>query len=238
MWWSEWNEVSKGTSGGFFKGMVISEADINFSNRLYSEVDIYMCLDDLIKVGALVITFIIAVEAATVVFTNLQSIVLYVKEFGVLQGLQMYKYLGLYNLSNGVISWIQTDTADGDSSLDDLIDKGIPIYQRGKTGEEALRMAYPGKSQVYLQTYVDGVKGGRYVDQLSKNIAYEAKVGYTCLSQRIKMQILKDAYLKNSGAVDDAAWVFYRSDITGRVGASKQLLDFLEKYGISYIINE
>ena len=67
-----------------------------------------------------------------------------------------------------------------------LIGSGIPIYQRGKTGEEMLKSLHPGESQQYFETYVNGVKGGRFVDQLSKGIAYESKVGYTCLSSRIK----------------------------------------------------
>ena len=80
------------------------------------------------------------------------------------------------------------DMADGDSCADDLIDSSIPIYQRGITGEEALEAAHPGESQKYFSTLVDGVSGGRYIDQFSKGIAYEAKVGYTCLSQRIQFK--------------------------------------------------
>ena len=37
----------------------------------------------------------------------------YVKTFGVVQGIQMYQYLGIQNLPNGVISWLQMDMADG-----------------------------------------------------------------------------------------------------------------------------
>ena len=32
----------------------------------------------------------------------------------------MYRYLGIQNLPNGVISWLQMDMADGDSSVDDV----------------------------------------------------------------------------------------------------------------------
>lgn len=130
------------------------------------------------------------------------------------------------------------DMADGDSSLDDLVDASIPIYKRGQTGEQALAISHPGESQKYFQTLVNGVKGGRYIDQYSNGVAYEAKVGYTCLSQRIKTQILKDAYLMKNGDVTAVVWEFFRSDITGRVGASKELLNFLTENGIHYIIHQ
>ena len=90
----------------------------------------------------------------------------------------------------------------------------------------------------YFQTFVDGQRGGRYVDLLYDNVAYESKVGYTCLSQRIRIQILKDAWLLENGQVDEVIWVFYRSEITGRIGASQELLDFLVEHGIEYIFME
>ena len=67
-------------------------------------------------------------------------------------------------------------------------------------------------------------------------MAHEAKVGYTCLSKRIRIQIEKDAWLLKQRRVDEVVWHFYRSDITGKIGASKPLLELLEKNGITYII--
>ena len=40
------------------------------------------------------------------------------------QGVGMYATVGAGNLPNGVISWLQEDMADGDSSLDDFVEKG------------------------------------------------------------------------------------------------------------------
>lgn len=195
LWYENWSEVPKGTESGFFKGVVLSEADINFSWKIYNVTDVYSVLSFVAEVGAMIIVIVLVAEATPVVLANIQALVYYVKTFGVIQGINMYRYLGIWNLPNGIISCMQADMADGDSSLDDLIDNGIPIYQRGKNGEQALAEAHPGESQVYFPTYVDGVWSGRYVDQLSKDVAYEAKVGYTCLSKRIKLQILKDEYL-------------------------------------------
>ncbi len=235
---STWSKVPKGTEGGFFKGVVLSEADINYSWKVYSEYDVYHTLSVLIAVGALVIAEVLVVKATPVVLAKLQLLIYDVRTYGVIQGFKMYKYLGFQNLPDGVITWVRMDMADGDSCLDEFVDASIPIYERGKTGEQALAAAHPGESQKYFQTFVNGVKGGRYVDQFSNGVAYEAKVGYTCLSQRIKTQILKDVYLMKNGDVSSVVWEFYRSDITGRVGASKELLQFLTEHGIDFVIHQ
>lgn len=237
LWWSNWEEVPKGTKGGFFRGTVLSEADINFSLDIYYVCDVYTVLDTVARVGAIVIAVIVIVDATPVVLANIQGIIYYCKTYGIFEGLKMYTYLGIQNLPNGVITWIQMDMADGDSSVDDLIDKGIPIYQRGITGEQALKISHPGESQKFFTTFVDGIKGGRYIDQYANNIAYESKVGYTCLSSRIRLQILKDAWLVDNGYVDAVVWEFFRSDITGRIGATSQLLELLKSKGIEYIIH-
>lgn len=162
LWWSNWEEVPKGTKGGFFRGTVLSEADINFSLDIYYVCDVYTVLDTVARVGAIVIAVIVIVDATPVVLANIQGIIYYCKTYGIFEGLKMYTYLGIQNLPNGVITWIQMDMADGDSSVDDLIDKGIPIYQRGITGEQALKISHPGESQKFFTTFVDGIKGGRY----------------------------------------------------------------------------
>lgn len=90
-----------------------------------------------------------------------------------------------------------------------------------------------GKSQVYFKTS----SGGRYIDQLANGIAYESKVGYTSLTSRVKTQILKDAELIKKGQINGAEWNFFRSADTGKIGVSKQLLQFLEQNGIKYKIH-
>lgn len=39
-------------------------------------------------------------------------------------------------------------------------------------------------------------------NQLSNGVAYKAKVGLTCLSQRIRVQVMKDVYLLPAGQVN------------------------------------
>jgi len=79
--------------------------------------------------------------------------------------------------------------------------------------------------------------GGRYVDQLANRIAHESKVGYTSLTKKVKNQILKDKHLINTRRIDGAHWHFYKSQTTGKGGASKPLLAFLRENGIKYTIH-
>ncbi len=149
----------------------------------------------------------------------------------------MYLCLGISNLPDGVISWIQMDMADGDSCADDLVDSGLAINQLGQSGEDMLRIEHGGESQVYFRTMVNGEKGGRYVDLYNDGVAYESKVGYTCLSQRVRMQILKDGWLLQNGMVDEVVWVFTESSFSGTVGATQSVFDLLSQYGIHYVVH-
>jgi len=236
--WEKWEKVPKSWKGGFLTGTVLSEADINFSTKIYYTFDMYNVLNVIAKAGALVIAAFVVYKAAPVVLAHIQAINYYVKTFGVTQGLKMYTYLGTGNLPDGVLSWVQADAADGDSSLDDLVDSGIPIYKRGETGEQFLKERFGGESQKYFKTWVNGVEKGRFVDQFANRIAHESKVGYTCLNERVREQILKDAYLLQEKTATKVIWHFFRSGITGQLGASKQLLNFLTEHGIEYMFHE
>lgn len=74
-------------------------------------------------------------------------------------------------------------------------------------------------------------------DASPDNIAHESKVGYTTLTQRVKTQILKDAELIKTEEINGAHWHFFTSGVTGKGGASQQLLDFLTENGIKYTIH-
>jgi RHS repeat-associated protein len=110
---------------------------------------------------------------------------------------------------------------------------GNLAFSGGKAGEKYLANLVGGKPQVYFKTS----SGGRYIDQLANGIAYESKVGYTSLTSRIKTQILKDAELIKKGQINGAEWNFFRSADTGKIGASKQLIQFLKQNGIKYKIH-
>lgn len=107
------------------------------------------------------------------------------------------------------------------------------IGATGQIGENALAQEIGGESQVFFQTS----RGGRYVDQLVNGIANEAKVGYQSLTSEIRLQVLKDIELVNTQQVQGAIWNFYRSPVTGLIGPSKPLGNFLNANNIPYILH-
>ena len=111
--------------------------------------------------------------------------------------------------------------------------KNKKIFMTGKEGEKYLALLVGGKSQQYMSTSL----GRRFVDQLSNGIAHESKVGYTTLTKRVRIQILKDSNLIDSGKITGAHWHFFTSGVTGKGGVSQPLLDFLTENGIEYTIH-
>ena len=118
--WSKWEEVTAGTEKGFFKSIVISEADLNFSSKIEYENDIYEAIDGTIVLGAVIISAVLIAKATPIIVANIEGLVYYIQNFGIYKGLEMYTNLGISNLPNGVISVLQADLADGDSIVDDL----------------------------------------------------------------------------------------------------------------------
>jgi YD repeat-containing protein len=106
--------------------------------------------------------------------------------------------------------------------------------KNGDVGESWLKKHIGGTSQKYFNTTL----GRRFVDQVGPNgIAHESKVGWTDLTQQVRVQIQKDAELVASGQVSDYVWHFFPSPTNGLSGASKPLLDFLRHNNIRYTIH-
>ncbi len=123
---TSWEEVPYGTESSFWRGSVITEADLNFSTGIYSffdTFDIHVVME-IIGIVTIVLISVAIVEAVPVVISNMQALAYYIRNFGIVQGCGMYMTLGAEGLPNGVISWLQADMADGDSSLDDFVEKG------------------------------------------------------------------------------------------------------------------
>lgn len=61
-------------------------------------------------------------------------------------------------------------------------------------------------------------------------------MGYVTLTDFVKKQIDKDAQLIKKGTLKKGKvkWFFLRSSITGKCGASKQVIEYLDKNGIGY----
>lgn len=123
--WENWEEVPKGNEGGFFQGKVLSEADINLSLKVYFICDVYTVLDSLVIIGAIVIVTIVATKATPIIIGNIVALTYYMKNFGILNGLNLWYACGASGLPDGVISFIQVDLADGDSQIDDIVEMVI-----------------------------------------------------------------------------------------------------------------
>jgi hypothetical protein len=79
--------------------------------------------------------------------------------------------------------------------------------------------------------------GTRVVDQLVDGVANESKVGYQSLTSDIRDQILKDVELTQKGEIDASIWHFYRSPVTGKIGPSGPLGNFLNQNNIPVVIH-
>ena len=93
---------------------------------------------------------------------------------------------------------------------------------------------FGGKKQVFKKTS----EGRRFIDVLDPNsVAHESKVGYTTATDFVKKQIRKDAELISSGDIEGARWHFFTSGVTGKVGPSQPLIDYLQEYNIPITIH-
>jgi RHS repeat-associated protein len=104
------------------------------------------------------------------------------------------------------------------------------IGATGKVGEAALQRLVGG-----VPAYFPTGLGRRFVDNFAEGVAHESKVGYTAATDFAKRQAAKDAWLVMNGDIKRAVWHFYESPVTGLVGPSGPLREFLEQLGIEIV---
>ncbi len=105
-------------------------------------------------------------------------------------------------------------------------------FTGGKAGEEILEKVFGGIPQKQYKTALTY----RYVDLFSDEVIRESKVGYKAMTEALRKQALKDSLVVVEKGLK-AEWHFFRSDITGMIGADKRLLDLLDDLGIKYFIH-
>ncbi|HBO34960.1 MAG TPA: hypothetical protein DD636_09580 [Anaerolineaceae bacterium] len=102
------------------------------------------------------------------------------------------------------------------------------IGSTGQIGQDYLDSHYIGASQPKKYFKIPG-KGGRFPDFFTDaGKAIEAKVGSTSQTSRVSAQVMKDAYLFENGFYKSVEWQFFRSPVTGRIGPTQPLIDFLD----------
>lgn len=99
------------------------------------------------------------------------------------------------------------------------------IGSTGKLGEQRLAEMLGGQPRAYFKTSY----GARFVDQFAEGIANESKVGYTSLTQHVRLQVLKDVELMQTQRIQGATWHFFPSPVTGLGGPSQPLVDLLRQ---------
>ncbi len=103
-------------------------------------------------------------------------------------------------------------------------------------GEKALAEFLKNEGKATFETSL----GRRIVDNLVRTsddvIANESKVGRVGMKAFVRNQILKDAELLERGEISAAAWHFFKSPKTGKIGPTPAVRKLLEEKGIQIII--
>lgn len=107
----------------------------------------------------------------------------------------------------------------------------------GKCGEKKLLELFAGGTN-YTQRYLSTSAGGRFLDFVTGKIGYEAKTGFMNYTGNIVKQVAKDAELLKTKKLDEITWVFFKSPVTGEIGASSSLIKALENADILYDIKD
>jgi len=111
-------EVEEGTEGGFWSGKVITEYDLNLSMRFYYMApDASDVFDSIVAFGSICVMAMLATEVTVVVAANLEAIRYYCQNWGIKEGLDMYRVLGTQYVPNGILSQIQYYEGSGSNSL-------------------------------------------------------------------------------------------------------------------------
>lgn len=109
-------------------------------------------------------------------------------------------------------------------------------FKNGAEGEKFLNKLVKGNGHKTFDT----TKGKRIVDVYVNKTkwAHESKVGYASKTKFIKKQVDKDVLLLKKKRVEGVKWHFFRSAKTGKVGASKPLLKYLNEKKVPYQIHK
>ena len=120
-----WEKVSGYEANGFFKGRVLSEADIVYSFDQLRIYDIYSVIDLVESVGIILVSSLIIVTIGYIVVINIQALSSYIQTYGVKNGVDFYLTLGVSNapaVQNSLMKALSTEITDGDDDEYRLID--------------------------------------------------------------------------------------------------------------------
>lgn len=156
----DWSEVSSYKGGGYYKGKILSESDINFSRKLYTSRDIYdECREVLVALAAVAVFTIAFYTIYAVTAAVIETItILYQASliYGVPLTLEMYMRLG----KNGVIAFIQMALPNENSSINETATALMKIFEQDISD-----------GKIFLE---DISPEAKYVNDLANQIAEKA----------------------------------------------------------------
>ena len=120
-----WEKVSGYEANGFFRGRVLSEADIVYSFDELRGHDIYDVIELAKVLGIIVVSSLVVVGVSTVVGINIYALSSYISSYGIKMGIDFYLTLGVANapaIQKSLMSVLATELTDGDTDEYRLID--------------------------------------------------------------------------------------------------------------------
>ena len=102
-------QESDDRDGGFFKGVVLSEADLNLTIEPYRAIDMDWILEQTVKAFEIISFAYFFIYAVPLVAENMAALIGYIKLYGFGAGLKWYMQLGTYGFPDGAISWLKTE---------------------------------------------------------------------------------------------------------------------------------
>lgn len=183
----KWIAIPEGENAesGFFKGTVLSEADLNLTLEPYRVIDINWVLDVTVRAAEIISLAFILTTSVAIVTENIAAFIGYVKLYGFSAGLKWYMCLGTSGFPDGAVSWLSEYHKSSDTS--------VKLYRAVSSGEYS--SVYHNKKFVYFDqameskwfatTKEDAIKWG--------NIFYK-DTSYKILEVTVKSEELQKVY--------------------------------------------
>ena len=129
-------------------------------------------------------------------------------------------------------------TAEAVATGGTIAQAGYELYNNWQSAEAGLRNTINSVVD-YGSRILDTPLGNRVVDayNTATGVIAEAKYGYQAFSSFIQSEVARDAWLLQSGAVNEVQWHFYYSQVSQTIGGSYNLIRALLDAGIHVIFH-
>ena len=226
-----WVLISDGDyEGGFFKGAVLSEADMNLTFKPYQVIDINWVQDIVVRTAEIVTLAYLFAASAAVVTENLAAFIGYVKLYGFSAGLKWYMQLGTSGFPDGALSWL----IDNHMSSQEVVwtghDKYVPELAN------AIESKYPGRV-VAVEKIIKDADGRTLTDfdiELD-TIIIQVKSGS---AKGLTSQMIRTAEISGKTVISFTPDIYYNSAVLQSVRRNgfetfidvKEIIDYISNH--------